>query len=240
LLAERGYRSWVVDWPGSGRSGYRDLTTLRYADVVAGFVSLLRDVIAEPVILVPHGSGATVAWKLVETLPHLVAGVVALAPAPPGNVVAPAEVLGDANGVVTFRQAPAGATHSIDRRVPYTHESTYVAERSVASSTQFPRAAIPSLNAGYQGMSPLMQLERLGIEPGLPSVADPAGFAGKRIRLMAGDRDPEHGRDVELRTVGQLRAWGADAELVWLPDFGRTTGRRARNRCLTGQVLHLS
>ena len=37
---------------------------------------------------------------------------------------------------------------------------------------------------------------------------------------MAGDRDPAHTRPVEQRTVDCLRSWGADAALIWLPDYG--------------------
>ena len=48
----------------------------------------------------------------------------------------------------------------------------------------------------------------------------PAGFEGKRIRLVAGGEDPAHTRAIEDRTVDLLRGWGADAELIWLPDLG--------------------
>ena len=36
LLVERNFRVWLTDWPGTGRSGYRDLLKLRYDDVVRG------------------------------------------------------------------------------------------------------------------------------------------------------------------------------------------------------------
>lgn len=220
LLAQRGYRLWVTDWPGAGRSGYRDLVTLDYADVVGGYISLLRDVIGEPVVVVPHSMGGAVAWKLVETLPHLVAGVVSLAAVHPANLDTPCELLSDEDGVVKVRFTQTGVDFTVDSRIPYKYEPSYVYEQGVANSTQFPREAIPNLFAGHQGMSPRMLLQRVGLRPGMPVIEDPSGFAGKRVRLMAGDRDPAHPRDIELRTVGQLRAWGADADLIWLPDHG--------------------
>ncbi len=220
LLAERGYRSWVTDWPGAGRSGYRDLTQVDYADIVGGFVTLLRDVIGEPVVVVPHSMGGAVAWKLVEQLPYLVAGVIALAAVHPANLPTPCELLSDDGDVVKVRFTQTGVDFSVDRRITYVYEPSYVYDQGVADSTQFPRAAIPYLFAGHQGMSPRMLLQRVGLLPGMPTIDDPAGFAGKRVRLMAGDRDPAHPRDLESRTVEQLRAWGADAELIWLPDRG--------------------
>jgi len=53
-------------------------------------------------------------------------------------------------------------------------------------------------------------------------IENTASFKGKRIRLMAGDRDPAHPRPVEERTVACLRGWGADAALVWLPERGHS------------------
>jgi len=51
-------------------------------------------------------------------------------------------------------------------------------------------------------------------------VENPAGFQGKRIRYVTGSEDPAHTREIDGRTVALFRSWGADAELVWLPDRG--------------------
>lgn len=220
LLAERGYRSWVTDWPGAGRSGYRDLVTFEYDDAVAGYLTLLRDVIGEPVVVVPHSMGGAIAWKLVEELPDLVAGVIALAAAHPANIETRCELVSDRDGVVEVEFSLTGVHFSVDSKVPYTYESTYVYDQGVADSRQFPREAMPALFASHQGMSPRMLLQRVGLVPGMPVVEKMDGFAGKRVRLMAGDCDPAHPRAVEERTLALLRSWGADADLVWLPDRG--------------------
>jgi hypothetical protein len=65
-----------------------------------------------------------------------------------------------------------------------------------------------------------MLLQRLGVVPGMPRVEEPAGFAGKPVRLIAGDQDPAHTRAIEERTIALLREWGAQADLVWLADRG--------------------
>lgn len=220
ILAERGYRSWVTDWPGAGRSGYRDLTQMVYDDVIDGYLRLLRDVIREPVVVVPHSMGGAVAWRLVERLPHLVTGVIALAAVHPANLDTKAELVSDDGDVVVVRFALTGVPFIVDRRKPYVYEASYVERQGVADSERFPREAIPQLFAGHQGMSPKMLLQRVGLVPGMPIIEKTDSFAGKRIRLMAGDRDPAHPRALEQRTVDCLCSWGADATLVWLPDRG--------------------
>lgn len=223
LLAARGYRSWVTDWPGTGRSGWRDVCKLRYADVVEGYRRLLRDVIREPVVILPHSMGGPTTWKLIELEPRLVAGVIGIAPGYPGNLAPKnSKVLRDDGEVVTFTFGDTGVEFTIDRRKPYVYEDAYVYKQAIGASKRFPLDALASMRAGFSGISPLMILERTGVLPGMPVVEDPAGFGGKRIRLVAGGEDPAHTLAIENRTADLLRSWGADAKVVWLPERGIT------------------
>jgi pimeloyl-ACP methyl ester carboxylesterase len=221
LAAEQGYRCFVTDWPGAGRSGYRDILTLGYADVVDGYLRLLRDVIAEPVVIVPHSMGGPITWKLLEQAPDLVRGVIGIAAGYPGNL-APrnTEVLSDDGDVITFRFGDTGVPFTLDRRKPYVYEDAYVNRQSVATSTRFPRAFVSHMRVGYGGMSPRMLLERTGVKEGLPLISDFKSFDGKFIRLIAGTEDPAHTRVIEEKTAALLRSWRADAQVIWLGDLG--------------------
>lgn len=218
LLAADGYECWVTDWPGQGRSHYRDLLTLRYTDAIDGYISLLRDVIRRPVVILPHSMGGAIAWRLVEELPDLVAGVVGIACVYPANVQDPPEILSDDGTVVHLRFADTGVDFHVDRSRPYTYESQYFAKQSVAGSKHFDPAWLPRMGGSVMG--PMQLLQRVGAIPGMPTIERTASFAAKRVRLMAGNEDPAHTLRIETRTAGLLRSWGADAEVVWLPDEG--------------------
>jgi pimeloyl-ACP methyl ester carboxylesterase len=219
-LADSGRRIWVTDWPGLGRSGARSPTEIEYADVVDGYRRLLCEVIAEPVVVLCHSMGGAIAWQLVAHESELVTGVVSVAGAYPGNVVARSEVLADDGRVIVVRFADTGVEFTVDRQVPYFYEDAYIREQAIADSSRFPPGAERSLRAGLVAVPPRMLLQRLGVLGGMPGIDDPVGFAGKPIRLIAGDCDPAHTREIEVRTVGLLRSWGAEAELVWLADLG--------------------
>jgi pimeloyl-ACP methyl ester carboxylesterase len=219
-LAERGHECWLTDWPGTGRSGNRNGLEIEYGDVVEGHRRLLRDVIARPVVVICHSMGGAVTWQLVQHESDLIAGVVSVAGAYPANVVARSDVVSDDGDVAVIDFADTGVRMTVDRRVMNLYGDGYVHQQAIAGSTRFPMDRVDALRASLVGLPPRMLLQRLGVLEGMPPVDDPAGFAGKRIRLVAGGEDPAHTRAIEDRTIGLLREWGADAELVWLPELG--------------------
>jgi pimeloyl-ACP methyl ester carboxylesterase len=220
LLAARGYECWITDWPGTGRSGNRNPLEIEYRDVVDGYRRLLRDVLGEPAVVVCHSMGGAVAWQLVEHEGSLVAGVVSVAGAYPANTPPRSEPLRDDGRVAEVVFGDTGVGFVVDRQAPYLYEDAYIYEQAIAGSRRFPIQAVHELRAGMVGLPPRMLLQRLGVLQGMPAVERPEAFAGTRIRLVAGDEDPAHTRAIEERTLALLRSWGADAELVWLPEHG--------------------
>lgn len=220
VLADRGFEVWVTDWPGNGRSGYRDILELEYDDVVDGYRRLLTGVLDTPAVLCCHSMGGAITWKLVEQLPDRVVGVVATASAYPGNLSKPSTVVHDDGDVVELLFADTGVRFQVDRRVPYTYDDAYLLEQAIGESWQFPMEALAATKSGLGCMSPRMLLQRVGVLDGMPVITDPAGFAGKPVRLVTGELDPAHPREIEEGTRDLLRSWGADAELVWLADRG--------------------
>lgn len=220
LLADQGHRCLVTDWPGTGRSGGRHGLEIDYTDLVAAYRAFLRDVVAEPVLVLCHSMGGAITWQLVAHESDLVRGVVSVAGAYPGNLVPRSEVIDTDAGVVEVVFADTGVRFRVDPTQPYLYEEAYISGQAIATSTRFPPDAHARLRAGFVGIPPRVLLQRLGVLEGLPSVTDPAGFQGKRIRLVAGSEDPAHTREIEERTVAQLREWGADARLTWLADIG--------------------
>jgi pimeloyl-ACP methyl ester carboxylesterase len=222
LLAARGYDVWLTDWPGTGRSGNRNGLEITYGDVVEGYRRLLRDVIGRPVVVVCHSMGGAVTWKLVEHESDLVAGVVSVAGAYPANLAPTSEVVSDDGKVVEVTFADTGVLIRVDRTVMNLYEDAYVYRQGIGGSTHFPMELVDQMRASFVGLPPTMLLQRLGVVEGMPRVTETAGFAGKPIRLIAGDQDPAHTREIEERTIGLLNEWGAHAELMWLADRGIT------------------
>ncbi len=219
-LAANGAECWVTDWPGSGRSGGRVITDLVFDDLVAGYLHLLTDVIAEPVVVVCHSMGGAITWQLVQHARELVAGVVSVAGAYPANTPPTSTILEDDGRTVRYIFDETGVEFLIDRDRAYLYDDAYVFKQGIAGSTRFEPALVDALRNAFVPFSPLVVLQRGGVEPGMPAVTAPEVFSGLDVALIAGDQDPAHTNEIETRTLELLRSWGADAELVWLPDLG--------------------
>lgn len=217
-LADEGHEVWVTDWPGCGRSGGRQLVDIEYADVVAGYRRLLRDVIGRPSIIVPHSMGGAITWQLVERERDLVAGVVGLAASYPGNATPESTVLADNGRTIRARFAETGVEFVVDRERGYIYEDDYVVNQAIATSTRFPAGRVEVLRAGFTGLPPKMLLQRIGVLPGLPAVSDTSTFQDVRIRLVSGTEDPAHRLTTEHATAAQFASWGADVKVVYLAD----------------------
>jgi pimeloyl-ACP methyl ester carboxylesterase len=197
-----------------GRSGGPDVLSVDFDVVIDGFVALLRDIIGEPCLIVCHSMGGTVSWRLVELVPELVAGVVALAPADPGNIGPTAEVISQRDAEVTLRHPDSGIEFVVPTDRPLVLSREIVALQWIAGSTRFPREHAESFIRGLVPTPPKLVLQRLGAAGGLPAVQSTAAFDGLSVRVVCAPGDP--GRTLEHlgRLVDLLKSWGADAHLI--------------------------
>jgi pimeloyl-ACP methyl ester carboxylesterase len=216
-LAERGFECWVTDWPGCGRSGGRDVLTIRYEDLVDGYARLLA-LVGTPPTIVCHSMAGAVTWKLVER--GLVERVVAVAASYPGNIQPASETISDDGRVARIRFVASGVEFEVARdRLSY-YSDAYLFDQGIAGSRRFPMEYLERFRASLLGLPPLTLLQRLGAEGGLPKVERTEAFEGLAVHYFTGTEDPAHTREIEEQTVNLLRQWGAETHLMWLEGNG--------------------
>ena len=193
--AERGRTSYVIDWPGRGRStAPADFATMSMQAVADMVVDALAQI--GPAVLVTHSMGGVVGWRAAEMDPGNVAAIVGIAPGPPANLM-PAT-----DGPVVPEGAP----------VPPTRESALA---MWANSERFPHAAFETYFAGLVPESPRALNERNNLGGRGLRVAGPESLAGIPIVVITGDMDPRHPRAVDEEIAEYF-----GAEFIWLADRG--------------------
>src|SRR5437868_6256159 len=87
-FARRGFVTYVVDLPGHGRAGqppdFASWSGLRYVEALEALLERTG-----PALVLTHSMGGRVGWKLAERAPARLAGLFAVTPARPPNLVPP-------------------------------------------------------------------------------------------------------------------------------------------------------
>lgn len=169
-FAALGWDVYVVDWPGTGRSGgpTPESLSLSAAGVVDGLLALLDKV--GPAMVVGHSIGAALAFRTAERFPSGVRAIAALAPA---AVESP---------VVGWDPAPD------DQYVVFTEE---MAQTLFANGDAFPQHAFANYRSSLVPLAPRIFNSSLGLNEDLkvdPS-RDPGWGSRVPVLLLTADQD---------------------------------------------------
>src|SRR5436305_1301342 len=136
VFVAQGYQVVVPDWAGLGRSGYIPLAETSGEVIVAGLGEVLT-ALAGPAIVLTHSMSGAYGWKLLERHGERITKLIAVAPAPPGNIQKSAEIIGETVDAETIRLE--GTTMAIARHSEQPIERAFIDHTLIGGSTLFPR-----------------------------------------------------------------------------------------------------
>lgn len=215
---QAGYRVVLVDWPGVGRSGFVPPGELCGELIVEGLGGVIREM-EEPVVLMVHSMAGAFGWKLMELFPDAIAAVVALAPAPPGNMdIRLGELVDGDTRTKHVRMTSGLATFILDQTVVL--DRAFQRRKLVGASVRFPMPSFEAYYASLQGISGRLVYERTNIDDAQLRVDDFRGFLDKPVLLVTGTADMDHPRRLDASIVDWLNDHGARARHLYLGDEG--------------------
>ncbi len=195
-LVEQGWNTYVVDWPGHGRSGFlEDFAAMSLRQVVEAGVALLERI--GPAVVLTHSRSGPVGWKLAERAPQYVAAVVGVAPGPPANLL-PLRV-GDNPGAQPEDRIVFPTNDCLD----YTRSSRFPRQ----ASREYYAFIVPE---GLRSLNERNNVGGLGLY-----VRGPDALAGVPVLVVTGDQDASHPQEVDKSTARYF-----SGDFVWLADVG--------------------
>ncbi len=221
-FAAAGYPVWLPDWPGCGRSGdvpFKDLTGER---VVAALGAVLAEAAAASptgkIVLMTHSMSGAMGWKLVEQKRPLIDRVVAVAPAPPGNIQPEATVIEETADEVVVESF--GMTRRLARDRAYAGGLEFISHKLIGQSARFPEGMLAMYAGHVAAVPPRLLYERQNIGGSQLKIQNLSVFDGLPVMVFTGSQDTDHPKDIDGAVVDWLIDAGAKAEYWWLPDRG--------------------
>ncbi|MEH2359265.1 alpha/beta fold hydrolase [Nostoc sp.] len=197
-LTEQGWETYIVDWPGHGRSGcVPDFPTMPYQRVIDATVALLQQI--GPAVILTHSMSGVVGWQTAQTHPKLVKAIVGIAPGPPANLL----------------PAIAKDSHEAfleDRPRIQSREQT---KKYFTNSDNFPQEVFENYFCSLVPESARISNQRRNVEGQGLYISHPHVLFEIPILVITGDQDPRHSREVDAETAKYFRG-----DFIWLPEVG--------------------
>src|SRR5438034_2819287 len=133
--------------------------------------------------------------KLHERYGERITKLIAVEPAPPGNIQRPAEIVGETVDAVTIRLE--GTTMAIARHSEQPIERAFIDHTLIGGSTLFPRDQIASYAAALNPIPARLLLERRNVAGSQLRVVDFSKFRGKPVLLLTRTKHLGHARAVD-------------------------------------------
>lgn len=239
VLAARGYRVIVPDWPGTGRSGHVDLALLDTNHVCDGLGHLIAS-LGRRAIVLTHSISGGFGWQLLEQHGAHIEKLVAVAPGEPGNIQPVAQVLARDGDLITVRRREGASEFTVNLKEPLAPSRALVEHKLIGTGTRFPRNFAAQYGASLVAIPPRMIYQRLNVEGSQHRVTDFKNFHGKRVMVLVGTHDVDHPVDVDRPIAEWLNSVGAQADFIYLGDRGiRGNGHMMMLESNSDELAHL-
>ncbi|BAY21422.1 hypothetical protein NIES2100_11760 [Calothrix sp. NIES-2100] len=197
-LAEQGWKTYIVDLPGHGRSGFvPNFSVMPYQRIINATVALLKQI--GPSVILTHSMSGVIGWQIGKTHPQLVKAIIGIAPVPPADLL------------------PAIAKDS-DEACPEDRpriQSCEDTKKYFTNSDTFPKETFEDYFRSLVAESARMSNERRNVEGQGLYIGDPQILFNIPICVITGDQDKRHPYEVDAETAKYFRG-----DFIWLPEVG--------------------
>lgn len=201
-FAEHGWKIYVVDWPGHGRSGFpADYATMPYQRVVDAGLALAERI--GPHIIMTGSMSGPPGWMMADLAPQQFRAIVAWEPGPPANL------------------QPVNAPRLGDKAwfcpedEPWRYEDLEYYRKRFTAGPLFPHAHWEQNLMREVPESAVIMNQRYNKDGSGLHISDPPRFKDLPKLIITSENSMGHPREQDARTAEFV-----GAEHVFLPDVG--------------------
>jgi pimeloyl-ACP methyl ester carboxylesterase len=213
-LREAGFRVLVPTWPGLSRAGRWDGPGLAGEGIASGLAEFLAS-LGQPVVLVAHSMAGTFGYWIAGRRRDLISALIALAPAPPGDIQSVPKILGEDPERILVQGDVL--TWEIPRTGWWIPEESFVRTKLIGSSTRFPSGYVRAFERQLAPIPAALLHERQNVR-GSQLKIGAARFFDLPVLALTGSNDTDHPRHIDEATARFLSDRGAHVEFHYLTD----------------------
>lgn len=206
-----------MTWPGLSADGVWDADAQPDGDDVAAAILDVIRAVGGPVVLVVHSMSAAFGYRIAFRHREAISALVALAPAPPGDIQPVPVVLDEDADRILVQGHPL--TWELPLRGWWQPGPDFVDVKLVGSSERFPREHLGELRDQLVPIPAGLLIERQNVRGAQVHLGE-ADLDGLPILVLVGTHDADHPVEFDRATAEWLRGRGGDVSFVALSDDG--------------------
>ena len=212
FFVQQGFRVHILDW-----QNFIPPQEKHFGEFLSETISEIITEETKDVVLVTHSTSGAFGWKIAEINP-LVKKIIALAPAPPGNI----QKIFESNlkeNIIVFKSGEY--TYHIHKQKGFIPDKLWVEEKLVAHASKFPQEKIQNLYETCKSCDPRAILERFNTNGSQVKIREDAikTRGDLEVFVVTGDFDPPHPYETDNVIVTYFNNLGIKSEFIWLADF---------------------
>lgn len=212
-LANAGYRTLVPTWPGLSADGRWDpvarLNGVDVSDALAEFI----DTADEPVTLIVHSMAAAFGYRLAFHYQALIRAMVAVAPAPPGDIQPEPVVLSENDQHVVVQGQPL--VWELPHEGWWTPNEDFLVQKLVGASRRFPPEKVDALRQQLVPIPAALLLERQNVRGSQVRIGD-GELNDMPVLVIVGTHDTDHPIERDRAVADWLAERGANVNFTVL------------------------
>lgn len=216
-FAEEGYEVILIDWPGTGRSGYVNPQELTGEFIVNAIAELLK-ILNTKVILFTHSMSGPYGWMLLEKAGECIKQLIAVSPGAMGNIQSVPEILSQTDDSLDVVMGPI--KYDLSLKNNFVCSKDYSMKKFIGESKLFPMEYFDNYFASIIPMPPRLIHDRLNINGSQMKMSELFKAGDTKVSIVVGTDDADHPYELDVKIHEFLVKLGVKSEFIWLGDYG--------------------
>ncbi len=216
-LSKAGFDVYVVNWYNLNSP----TTEFDSNFIIESISNFINTKIQQEVFLLTHSASGSFGWKLAE-INKKIKKIVAIAPAPPGNIqeIPESIISEDGNTISVMHLNTVPYNFSLNKN--WVADSNWIKQKAIGSKTNFfPEDWISNYQASLVSVPGKIMYERMNIK-GSQIKINPLKIKENNpsIFIFTGDEDISHSYEIDKKINDYLLINNINSKFFWLADYG--------------------